>query len=192
MSEPSWQESVRQAYLSDQASVFIFCGPGVAEAWTLEDQPVGFAEVLIDFLARTREIVGRLAPPRGLSFPGLGDVGHFDRLLAAAHLLDGQHFVLQDDVPEDALGKIWIALSQAAAQGYVIEALDAIYPAQRKHPPALGADAPPLWEWCTHDRIRRANPILFLISAHPDQLRQELVQAAYRIDLPAGSARICR
>lgn len=190
MSDPTWLEAIKDAYLADRASVFLLHGPGTADTWTLDGEERSFIDVLRTFLARSREVVGQMDPPQALRFPGIGDVGRFERILSAAFLVAGAHLTLADDEPEQALAKIWIALSDAnTPQGYVIGSVDTLYPAHRKRVLELAADAPELWDWCTHDRLRKANHIVLLVARELSHVRPELIGAAETIEVRKAAAR---
>lgn len=171
MSDPAWLEALKEAYLADQASVFLLHGGGP----DLDDE-------LVAFLSRTREVVGLLAPPAALRFPGIGDHGHFDRILAAAFLAEGRHVPLREDVPEQALAKLWIAMGDPTTpQGYVVTGVDKLWPRQRKAPPPLAAGTPPIWEWPTHPRLRQSNHVLVLVAKRLDEVNEDLANAAFAI-----------
>lgn len=179
MSDPAWLEALKQAYLADQASVFLLHGGGA----DLDD-------ALVAFLSRTREVVGLLSPPAALRFPEIGDHGHFDRILAAVFLAEGRHVPLREDVPEQALARLWVAMADATTpQGYVVTGVDKLWPRQRKAPPPLAAGAPPIWEWPAHPRLRRSNHILLLVAANLDAVNEDLVAAAFSIAVGGASGR---
>ncbi|NCG21199.1 MAG: hypothetical protein GWP91_19480 [Rhodobacterales bacterium] len=191
MSWPSWIEPMREAYLANTASVCLLHGPGVARgSWQVDGEAVNCIKILTAFLSGSREVVGLLAPPQALRFEGLGDVGQFERLVSTAMVLNGVHLPLQDDVPAEALGKIWLALAtQNTPQGYVVAELAEIYPGQRERLIELGAEAPDLWNWCTHSRIRDANHIVLLLTEDLTKVRSELVQAAHLVQVPMPGIR---
>lgn len=185
MAELAWLEAIKEAYMADRASVFLLHGPGTRAQWTLDDLTDDFVDVLVHFLSRTREVVGLYDPPQALRLPGIGDRGRFDNLISAAFLVSGTHIALAEDQPGECLAKLWIALSdRATPQGYVIGAIETIYPGHRPRLIDLANDTPHLWEWAVSDRIRKSNHIVLLVADNLENVRDELVSACETVEVP--------
>ena len=122
MTWPAWLQHLAETYLRDEASVFLLHGPGIDRGrWRLEGQEEDIYELVTRFLTRTRPIVGVQRPGRALAFPGIGDVGAFERLVSARAVVSGTQLTLRDDVPDQAAAKVWIALeSHEPSQGYLL------------------------------------------------------------------------
>ena len=181
---PSWIAEIKKRYLADEASVFLLHGAVRGAHWVVDDASMDCATVLQKFLGRTRPVVGLLTSGQGLSFDGIGDRGTFDRLVAAVELMAQRTTPLSDQDPSQALGRIWLALASTGSdQGYIVADVEQLLPEHRKRIDPLAASAPPLWEWCSHDRIRQSNNILLLLTPRLDAVRKELVAASSVIEV---------
>ena len=189
MTWPDWLQHLAETYLRDDASVFLLHGPGIDRGrWHLDGHDEDVFELVTRFLTRTRPIVGVQRPDRPLSFPGIGDVGNFERLVAARALISGTQATLRDDVPDQAAAKIWMALeSPDPSQGYLLGDLRSLAPA-KKDRPALACDTPHLEDWCSADRIRQANHVVILLTPQLDGIHRELIQSSHVIRVPDPSA----
>ena len=185
MTWPTWLQNLADAYLRDEASVFLLHGPGVDRGpGSSGDRTEALTSLLTRFLSRTRPIVGVLPHRRALTFPGIGDVGHFERLIAASALVAGTDLALRDDVPEQAVAKIWIALSSAdPSQAYIIDAVHTLAPSTTERRPLPG-DTPQFDEWATAERIRKANHIVLLITTDLQSVHREVIAACHAIRVP--------
>jgi len=186
MTWPAWIDAIKTSYLNDEASVFLLHGAVRGAHWTVDGEALSCTELLQRFLGRTRPVVGVLTAEAGLHFQGIGDSGTFDRLVSAVELLTQRAQPLKNRDPLQALGRIWLALgSTGSAQAYVLADVDTLLPAHRKRVDPIPAQAPPLWAWCSHERVRRSNNILVLLTPELDAVREELVHAAHAISVVA-------
>jgi hypothetical protein len=184
MTWPTWINEIAARYLANEASVFLLHGAVVGEHWSVEGKRVDCVGMLEAFLGRTKPIVGVIWPSEGLSFSGMGDEGHFERLVGAAELMDVRTRPLSNHPPQEALGRVWLALSSSGVdQGYIIGDLHALLPRHRKRVEALGAEAPPLWAWCDHPRVRQSNNILCLLTPALSEVHGAVVEAATAVQV---------
>lgn len=179
MTWPLWIEEIKTRYLADEASVFLLHGEVRNTRWNIEGESLDCAGLLEKFLGRTRPVVGVVTAADGLTFSGMGDMGRFDRLVAAVEMVSGTPVPPSNKRPEDAFGRIWLALASTGSdQGYVFADVDKILPGHRKRVEELAGGAPALWEWCAHPRVRASNNILVMLTPRLEDVREELVAAA--------------
>jgi len=179
MTWPTWIEEIKTRYLADEASVFLLHGAVRGTRWEVEGEALDCTELLVKFLGRTRPVVGVITEAEGLAFSGIGDRGKFDRLVAAVELVGGKLTPLSDKDPNQALGRVWMALASTGSdQGYILADIEKVLPGHRKRVEDLGAGAPALWDWCDHKRVRASNNVIFLLTPSLEAVRQELVATA--------------
>ena len=175
MNDNAWVQTLREAYLANEASVFLLHGATLKRS-TADD--------VVSFLAGTREVVGKMMLPAALRFPGLGDDGRFERILGAQDLLDGHTAVLRNQDAGEALTRIWRALADTSLpQAYVLGPADRLAPARKKTFEELPEQTPQLAEWCSHPRIRQSNHIVVLLVSDLKEVHSSLREAAMTISL---------
>lgn len=181
MSWPAWIEELRERFLADEASAFLVHGDVTDDVWDVDGEKVDAVGVLVRFLRPTRQVVGilRTTPePARLEFADVSDRAKFDNLVRAYEAVEGRTDLLGERDAEDALGRIWRALSTAGTdQAYVVTDTERLVPGHRKRiDPIPGA--PDLFEWPSHPVLRRSNNVLVFLAPSAESVRHELVTAA--------------
>jgi hypothetical protein len=195
MGWPAWVEEIAERYLADEASVFLVYGDIGEKKWSAEGiaEPLDAAKLLVQFLRRSREVVGVLRPgppPARLDFAEYTDRGRFETLVGAADVLSGKALALNETDPMHCLGRIWRALTTVGtAQGYVIDDTERLLPAAKKYvDPVPGA--PELSTWASHPTLRRSNNLVIFLCRSPEGVRPAfLTDAIARVALRDGPAR---
>jgi hypothetical protein len=191
MAWPPWIEELRQRFVADEASAFLVHGEVVDPVWEVDGERLDAVDVLVRFLRPTRQVVGILRPappPARLEFAEFTDRAKFDNLVRAYEVVEGRTDPLNEQDAEDALGRIWRALSTAGTdQAYLITDTDRLVPGHRKRlDPIPGA--PDLLAWPTHPVLRRSNNVLVFLAPAPESVRSELVEGAVTLHaVPAES-----
>lgn len=176
MSWPAWIDELRERYLADEASVFVV--DGVTDG--------GPARQLVQFLKRTREVVGVLRPaplPSRLEFADFTDRTSFERLVKAADVLAGGPLAVSEADPSGALARIWRALSTSGVdQGWIVTDTERLVPAPRKRVDPIPG-SPDLFAWPTHPVLRRSNNVVVFLANDAANVRHELLQGAALISI---------
>ena len=178
MSWPVWIETLKERYLSEQASVFLLHGAGVASGrWVVEGQTLDCLTTLNRFLRGSRQILGMVDPGLGLSFADPADRNLFRGLVEADRVLSGSTNVLREDQPREALSLAWKALSAAASppQGYVLLFAEAWSGNHKKAMRPLPEDVPALSQWPTSELIRGGDKVVVLLAERIDGVHPELL-----------------
>jgi len=172
---PDWIEELKSRYLNNEASVFLLHGAVDAGRWVVEGQTVDCMTTLVQFLTRSREILGVLDPKRGLSFPGVGDRARFQHLVEARRTLDGDITSLREDKPEECLALLHKALSTSGpAQGYVLVYAEALFPEKKRPVPSLPAKVPSFTEWLQDPVLRNSDNLVVLLTEDLEKIHRDI------------------
>lgn len=176
MSWPGWIDELRERYLADEASVFVIDG-------VTDGEP---AKQLVQFLKRTRQVVGVLRPappPSRLEFADFTDRTSFERLVKAADVLAGGALAVSEAEPSGALARIWRALStQGVDQGWIVTDTERLVPAPRKRVDPIPG-APDLFAWARHPTLRQSNNVLVFLANDVANVRHELLDGAAHVSI---------
>jgi hypothetical protein len=184
MGWPGWIEELRTRFLADEASAFLVHGDVTGKVWDIDGEALDAVEVLIRFLRPTRPVIGILRPhppPSRLEFADFTDRSKFENLVRAFEAVEGRTDHLGEQDPEQALGRIWRALSTAGTdQAYLVTGTERLVPSHRKRVDPIPG-APDLFAWPHHATLRRSNNVLVFLTADPSTVRAELRAAATEI-----------
>jgi len=185
MSWPRWTDELKDHYLGDEASAFLVVGDIHAERWQVDGVSLDAANVLVRYLARTRQVVGvlRNGVAKGLRFSTFADEQKFDELVDAALMVTGNALALSPREPLEAMGRIWQALNtRGTDQAYMIVDVDKMVPGRRRRVDPIPG-APSLFDWPDHPVLRQSNNLLVFLAPSVDSVRSELAEACWVIDL---------
>ena len=172
---PDWIEELKSRYLNNEASVFLLHGAVDAGRWVVEGQTVDCMTTLVQFLSRSREILGVLDPKRGLSFPGVGDRSRFQRLVEVRRTLDGDITSLREDKPDECLALLHKALSTAGpTQGYVLVYAEQLLPEKKRPLPSLPAGAPAFKDWIGDPALRNSDNLVVLLTEDLERVHRDV------------------
>ncbi|HHO51549.1 MAG TPA: hypothetical protein ENK18_11915 [Deltaproteobacteria bacterium] len=178
---PDWIEELKERYLADEGNVFVLHGDVQGVTFEADGAQLDCVGVLRRFLARTRPIVGVLRPwpsPSRLEFAGIADRTLFENLIKAHELVEGRVDALKETTPNEALARIWKALStQGTAQAYLVTESERLIPGHRRRvDPVPGA--PFLLDWPRQQRLLQSNNIVIFLTRKLDAIRAELVDSS--------------
>ena len=179
---PPFIETLKTRFLADEASLFLLHG-AVEDPFDIDGNTWTAGALVAELLAATRDVVGVVAP-EGLRFPNFEDLGRFERALKSAQVMTGTHFTVDRKVRAEVIGEVWLAMDTATTtQAWLFPAIEALYPAKRNRLEVLGGNAPHLWGWADHVRLRRSNHIVVCFTHDLSLVRPELVEAASCIEV---------
>jgi hypothetical protein len=181
MGWPGWIEELRSRFLADEASVFLVHGEVDDKVWDVDGESLDAVGVLVRFLRPTRPVIGILRPhppPSRLEFADFTDRSKFDNLVRAYEAVEGRTDHLGEQEPDQALGKIWRALSTAGTdQAYLVTNTERLVPGHRKRVDPIPG-APDLFAWPRHPALRKSNNVIVFLTEDPSTVRSELRDAA--------------
>ncbi|MEZ4237527.1 MAG: hypothetical protein R3F59_15550 [Myxococcota bacterium] len=193
MQWPAWIDELKERYLADEGNVFVVHG-AVAQPIFPGDggEALDAVQVLVRFLKNTREVVGVLRPaplPSRLEFADISDRQRFENLVKAADLVQGRALPLVETDPQQALGRIWRALSTTGtAQAYLVTDTERLLPGHRRRIDPV-PDAPDVLSWPDEPTLTNSNNIVVFLCSEPAAIRAELVERAVVIAAEARAAR---